>query len=154
MVAPGSIAHLLPPGSSTGMCLSNTVSLKQMFEGRSSNTCLRPGLGSLFTTCDFCCTALWVLDFGGMVLSPWPPRMAAGVKAISSCLLYPGPGLAHSLSSCGWEATPLTPVDLGVRSPGSRFLLYINQSPDSSGSQFTHRCEGVRYLCAEGLRVG
>ena len=38
---------------------------------------------------------------------------------------------------------PLIPANLGGRSPRPRFPLCINQSPDSSGSQFTHLCKGL-----------
>ena len=43
----------------------------------------------------------------------------------------------------GWEATPLIPANLAGRRPRPRFLLCINQSPDSSGAQFAHLCKGL-----------
>ena len=51
--------------------------------------------------------------------------------------------MAHGLCSCGWEATPLILANLAGRRPRPRFLLCINQSPDSSGAQFAHLCKGL-----------
>lgn len=98
-----------------------------------------------------CCPRAQECRGGGLVsLAPLSGCWGQGHRVTSLVAL----GSAHGLSFWGWEATPLTPANLGLRSPGSRFLLCVNQSPDSLGCLFTHPCKGVRRPCAEGLGVG